>query len=31
VSSGGVDWTHLAQYRDQWWALLKTVMSPLVL
>jgi hypothetical protein len=24
---GGVDWIHLAQNRDQWWALVNTVMN----
>jgi len=24
---GGVDWIHLTQDRDQWWALVNTVMS----
>jgi hypothetical protein len=23
----GVDWIHLAQYRDQWWALVNMVMN----
>jgi len=23
----GVDWIHLAQYRDQWWAFVNTVMN----
>jgi hypothetical protein len=23
----GVDWIHLAQDRDQWWAVVKTVMN----
>jgi hypothetical protein len=27
----GVDWMHLAQDRDQWRALVNTVMNPLVL
>jgi hypothetical protein len=22
-----VDWIHLAQYRDQWWAVVNTVMN----
>jgi hypothetical protein len=24
---GGVDWIHLTQDKDQWWALVNTVMS----
>jgi len=24
---GGVGWIHLAQVRDQWWALVNTVMN----
>jgi hypothetical protein len=24
---GGMDWIHLAQDRDQWWALVNTVMN----
>jgi hypothetical protein len=26
----GVDWIHLAQDRDQWWAVVNTVMNPRV-
>jgi hypothetical protein len=26
-TQGVVDWIHLAQDRDQWWALVKTVMN----
>jgi hypothetical protein len=27
IGSGGTDWTDLAQNRDQWWALVNTVMN----
>jgi hypothetical protein len=27
IGWGGMDWIHLAQYRDQWRALVKTVMN----
>jgi hypothetical protein len=27
IGFGGVDWIHLAQDRDRWWALVKTVMN----
>jgi len=27
VEWGVVDWIHLAQYRDQWWALVNMVMN----
>jgi hypothetical protein len=27
LGSGGVDWIHLVQYRDQWRALANTVMN----
>jgi len=27
IGCGGVDWIHLAQDRDQWWALVNTVMN----
>jgi hypothetical protein len=30
MEKSGVDWTDLAQDRDQWRALLNTVMNPLV-
>jgi hypothetical protein len=26
----GIEWMHLDQDRDQWWALMNTVMNPLV-
>jgi hypothetical protein len=31
VGCEGVDWIHLAQDRDQWWALVDLVMNLLVL
>jgi hypothetical protein len=27
IGWGGVHWIHLAQDRDQWWAVLKTVIN----
>jgi hypothetical protein len=27
IGWGGMDWIHLAQYRDQWWALAYAVMN----
>jgi hypothetical protein len=27
IRRGGMDWIHLAQYRDQWRALVNTVMN----
>jgi hypothetical protein len=30
VGREGVDWIHVAQGRDQWWALVNTVMNLLV-
>jgi len=27
VWGGGMDWIHLVQYRDRWWALLNAVMN----
>jgi hypothetical protein len=27
IGSGSVDWIHLAQGRDQWWALVNTVLN----
>jgi hypothetical protein len=30
VGCGGMDWIHLAQYRDRWQALVNAVMNPTV-
>jgi hypothetical protein len=30
IGFGDVDWIHLAQNRDQWWAIVNTVMNLLV-
>jgi hypothetical protein len=30
IGQGGMDWLHLAQDRDQWKALVNTIMNPLV-
>jgi hypothetical protein len=30
IGKEGVDQNHLAQDRDQWWALVNTVMNPVV-
>jgi hypothetical protein len=31
IGWGGVEWIHLAEDREYWWALLNTVMTPQVL
>jgi hypothetical protein len=28
IGREGVGWIHMAQHRDQWWALVNTVMNP---